>query len=218
MPEKDIAGVVFGRWIVLERDKSKERGNMWRCECSCGKVSTVNGYDLRTGKTKSCGCLRAEQLSSHNMFGTRFYSIYRNMISRCRNKNSPNYGGRGITVCSEWKSFEKFKSDMHASYLEHVGEHGESNTSLDRIDVNGNYEITNVRWATMKEQVVNRRLNKNNSSGHAGINWVKSRNKWRVRIHSDHKEYHVGMFETLREAVSAKELAIKQIERERLND
>lgn len=212
---KDLTGSVFGRWSVIKRDKSASRSNMWICKCTCGSESSVNGTDLRNGSTKSCGCLRAEQLTSHGMHQTRFYSIWSNMISRCNNKNSPNYGGRGIKVCDEWCTFENFKKDLYQSYQVHLRAYGESDTTLDRIDVNGNYEPRNVKWSTMREQVLNRRPGKNNTSGYPGINFVKSRKKWRARITVDRKEHHLGMFNTLEEAILARESAIKQFEGER---
>lgn len=101
-------------------------------------------------------------MKTHGMSNTRFYKRYAAMRSRCYRVNSSNYsyyGGRGIK--SEWKSFEEFLCDMYPSYLEHVGKHGEKNTTLDRVNVNGNYSKENCRWATMKVQ--------NNNSRHVRL-------------------------------------------------
>jgi hypothetical protein len=97
----------------------------------------------------------------HGMSNTRFYKIWSGILKRCLNENSQafkNYGGRGITVCKEWKEdFLNFKEDMYPSYLEHVQKHGERNTSIERIDVNGNYEKSNCAWATRTTQNNNNR-------------------------------------------------------------
>lgn len=95
---------------------------------------------------------------THGMFGTKFYSKYYNAKQHCeyeKNNRYKEYGGRGIKL--EWKSFDDFKVDMYESYLAHVAEFGERQTTLDRIDVNGNYCKANTRWATLKEQARNKR-------------------------------------------------------------
>lgn len=96
--------------------------------------------------------------TTHGMRHTRFYMIYRNMLSRCYNKHVKKYdiyGARGIKC--DWPSFEKFFKDMYPSYGEHVKSFGEKNTSIDRIDPNGNYNKENCKWSTWKEQATNRR-------------------------------------------------------------
>lgn len=96
----------------------------------------------------------------HGMTDTPFHRIWISMRQRCTNQNSHafnNYGGRGIKVCERWEKFENFKADMYQTYLEHLKIFGPKNTSIDRINNDGNYEPHNCRWATKKEQVLNRR-------------------------------------------------------------
>ncbi len=157
-PVFDLTGQVFGRLTVLEYIGSSR----WRSRCSCGNETTPVTSSLRSGATQSCGCLALEAKSAvgranrrhghaqrHEM--TRTYKSWISMRQRCRNANAPNfasYGGRGIAVCARWDSFELFLADM--------GPRPEG-MSIDRIDVDGNYEPGNCRWATPKQQQANRR-------------------------------------------------------------
>ena len=161
---KDLTGKRFDRLTVITKCGMDNNGCFtWLCRCDCGNEIVVSGANLRRGTTKSCGCYKRDMVTSHGMTKTSFYHTWQGMRSRCTNKNSKayqNYGGRGITVCNRWSSFENFKEDMYESYLNHVNEFGEDNTSIDRIDVNGNYEPSNCRWATWGEQNNNKRNNK----------------------------------------------------------
>jgi len=158
---RDITGQKFGRLLVIgEAGRAKSRHVKWLCQCECGKEFEAIGINLRNGSTTSCGCLKnektVERLTKHNGYHTATYRTWANMIQRCTNKNATaykHYGGRGITVCAEWKNdFTTFLS--YVSKLPHFNENG---YSIDRIDVNGNYEPGNVRWATQSDQVRNRR-------------------------------------------------------------
>ena len=157
---KDLTGQKFGRLTVLERTGSDERKNAtWRCRCTCGNECIVTGHRLKSGETKSCGCWIYEFCKTHGKSKTKLYQTWADMKGRCLNKNNvqfPNYGGRGISVFSEWlNDFNAFFD--YVSNLPHFGEKG---YTLDRINNNGNYEPGNLRWADVKTQNRNTRQNR----------------------------------------------------------
>lgn len=161
----DLTGKIFGRLTVVDRAPNKGTGAetraMWRCVCECGGESVIACYTLKGGNTRSCGCLKVDVAvqngkakQTHGMTHTPAWICWMSMGQRCRNKNRSdyeNYGGRGITICKRWETFEHFLADMGPPPV---------GFSLDRIDVNGNYEPENCRWATTVEQGRNRRNNR----------------------------------------------------------
>lgn len=153
----DLTGKTLGNLYVEELDHITTTGHSYyRCKClKCGKSKIISRKILLADKY-ACGC----QKIKHNMTGTRFYRLYLAIKQRCNNPNAhayKDYGGRGIKICERWENFLNFKEDMYESYLEHVKQYGEKNTSIDRIDNDGNYCKENCRWVTQKEQCSNTR-------------------------------------------------------------
>jgi hypothetical protein len=163
MPQRiDITGNRYGMLVVEKFAYSKNRKSYWKVKCDCGNEKIVYGGSLKNGDTQSCGCLgkrhRIESIIRHGKTGTAIYRTWVNMKARCNIKSSSRYscyGARGITVCEEWNnSFEAFYN--YVSQLPHFNEEG---YTLDRINVNSNYEPDNIRWATKKDQMNNYRRN-----------------------------------------------------------
>jgi hypothetical protein len=155
---EDLTGRRFGKYTVVGKIQTKS-DILWRCLCDCGRFANKSTWRLVNSKYNDCWfCKRFPDSAEHDK-RHKYYSTWYNMIRRCYNPNDlnyKNYGGRGISVCDEWRnSFAAFYD--YVSGLEHFNEPGRT---LDRINNDGNYCKNNVRWATMKEQANNKRQRK----------------------------------------------------------
>ena len=163
----DLTGEKIGKLTVIKRvENDKFNRSKWLCQCDCGNQTIVAGTFLRTHKTNSCGCLFKEVHSKSKYKNKkskefkRIYNIFNGMKNRCYNmksKDYKNYGARGIKICNQWLNKENgidnfFDWSITNGYKE--------NLTIDRIDVNGNYEPDNCRWITLKQQFLNKRNNK----------------------------------------------------------
>jgi hypothetical protein len=164
---KNLVGQRFGRLIVIEGLRRGDGRPRWRCQCDCGNKHTTSAAELKRGSTASCGCLARDIASQREHPGKAQsgrsnasiagYTSWCMMRTRCTNPeypDYPNYGGRGISVCERWLGVRGF-----ANFFADMGEKPPG-MSLDRIDPNGNYEPSNCRWATAKQQKNNQRLSR----------------------------------------------------------
>jgi len=178
---------------------------VWLCACDCGALKEVILSDLKSGNTKSCGCLNLQKIRQRNrektgvdfiVSTTKEYGVYCSAKRRCEKVNDPaysNYGGRGIKMLMTF-------SEM----IEAIGFRPSEKHSIDRIDVNGNYEVGNIRWATITEQARNTR--KTNEG--AGVFWREETRKWRAYIGVDKKLIHLGNYAKKADAIKARKAAM----------
>ena len=164
----DLVGQKFGRLTVVEFVKLENHKTFWKCVCDCGMTVIAKGNNLRSGNTKSCGCLHREMIQKQGYANrkhgeshshrTRLYTIWCGMRQRCTNPNReayPLYGGKGVTICEEWKDYPNFKEwAMANGYAD--------NLCIDRIDPSKGYSPDNCRWITASENTA--RANKNHTT------------------------------------------------------
>lgn len=152
--QNEKIGGRYGRLTVLHEVERRNGRRLYRCQCDCGAETIVMGGNLKQGHVKSCGCLVYDNHhnKTHGQKGTRLYRIWSGMKNRCSNSNLreyPQYGGRGITICDEWMAFEEFYSwAKQSGYRDDL--------TIERVDVNGNYEPANCKWIPLGKQALNR--------------------------------------------------------------
>lgn len=159
---KDLTGQTFGNLYVVKRiENTATNKAQWQCECLCGNIIPVITSHLKSGHTKSCGCLKRdlciERHLTHGMSDTPEYNIWLRIIQRCTNPNNQDfkdYGGRGITICDKWRY------DFMA-FFNHTGKRPSIKHSIDRINNNSGYKPNNVQWSLPQKQANNKRNNHN---------------------------------------------------------
>lgn len=208
----DLIGQRFGRLTVIGKDEIKNHRQYWLCRCDCGNEKIVSTHSLTKG-TQSCGCLQKERASkasiTHGLSKTRIHKEWRAILHRCKNETASHYeyyGGRGITVCDEWKGENGF-----IRFYEWAMAHGYSdNLTLDRINNDKGYSPDNCRWVTHMENCHNRGIRYDSKTGVPGVQVRKMRTgevKYRVHITVNYKRVNIGHFDTLAEAAEARRQA-----------
>lgn len=195
---EDLTGQKFGRLTVLEfSHRGKFRQSFWKCKCDCGNIVIVRAGQLKFGATKSCGCYQKDRASEssfkHGMNNTKIHNSWRGMRERCINKNNNHYkyyGGRGITVCDEWNNTDNGFINFYNWAMNNGYKDG---LTIERIDVNGNYEPSNCKWITNKEQANNKSntiyLEYNNKT-QSLLDWCKELNLDYTLVKSRIKKYN----------------------------
>ena len=211
----EMIGKKFDRLEVIEEAGRNHRMEvLWLCVCDCGNEVVINGVNLRSGNSKSCGCRRKEAASKsftkHGRSSTRLYQIWNQVVQRCTNPKSEKYeyyGGRGIKLCDRWLDVDLFFVDMEEVYDKHVDIYGEKDTTIDRIDPNGDYEPNNCRWTTRSQQSRNTRVRPTSLTGVHGVYWNDLRNKWEASISVGKRKKYLGIFDDVEEAIAVRKQA-----------
>jgi hypothetical protein len=197
MKKIDLTAMKINRWTVLSSlppkiQPSGQAKTMWLCKCDCGIVKKVSAYSLKSETSKSCGCLLLEKIKTHGLSNHKISIMLGHIIQRCENKKDKsykNYGGRGISIYSEWRN------NLKCFYDFCIKNGWNENLEIDRIDNDGNYEPNNIRFISHRKNNLNkRRLKSNNKSGYEGVHFSKVANKWCCQIKVKGKVYPIGYF------------------------
>lgn len=216
----DIIGKKFTRLTVVAEiepyvsKSGKSRARRFICRCDCGNETKVTYQSLISNNTRSCGCLQSELTIKRNKRISKYgdysknkhFNRWRGMIERCyypKHKDYHRYGGRGITVCEEWRGHPK----NFINWVENESnwEDGK-NLSLDRIDYNKGYSPENCRFVTPSEQALNKDLLSSNKSGYPGVS-LHTNGRWRARITVNGKRISLGVYKDVNEAIRARKKA-----------
>jgi hypothetical protein len=208
----DLTRQRFGRLTVVKRvenyiSPSGQQHAQFLCECSCDKqkLIIVRASGLKSGKTKSCGCITTDTLvernHKHGLSKTRLYSIWNGMKDRCLNPNVErykDYGGRGISIFQDWlDDFQSFYDwSMANGYSDEL--------TIDRKNNSGNYCPLNCMWTDYETQAKNRRAPLNCKSGIPGISFHKSQNRWHAYIGNNGKRIYLGTYNNCEDAISTR--------------
>ena len=200
---KDMTPKLIGEtWRKYPTESSNRLRYFGIFECQyCGTHWESQVRSITGGDTKSCGCQKGGK-PKHGLGTNKFYKTWKHMVGRCSNPNNKdykNYGGRGITVCEEWLDVRNFVAWCDLTRPDTEG------LSLDRTDVDGNYEPTNCRWADASTQSLNQRISKSNTSGFVGVDFKPNENKYVARITVLGNRVYIGTFLTIEEAVQARD-------------
>ncbi len=199
---KSLIGNRYGKLVVLEQlddwiTSSGGKFSRWLTLCDCGKKHPINSKELSSGRVTSCGCYRREIKRTHGLSKHPLYITWSCMLSRTRDMNNPYYGGRGIVMCERWmNSVEDFIKWGIANNFK-------KGLQIDRIDNNGDYEPSNCRFISSRDNILNQKLpTRANTSGYKGIVFLSRRNKWRSSITIMNKTIYIAECDTKREALN----------------
>lgn len=201
-PKKDVRGEVYGRLTITGDAPYRTRDRRVFVLCECGKTKDVLLGDLRRGDTLSCGCYLKERITSHGDSYTRLYKIYAGMLSRCHNPAADryaSYGARGISVCESWKnSYEEFRDwALRQGY--------DDSLTIERKDVDGNYEPDNCTWLPQALQQRNKQRLTSGSSTYIGVSHCKQTGRWIAMIKVHGKQKNLGRYASELEAAKARD-------------
>ncbi|RAU96847.1 hypothetical protein [Paenibacillus sp. YN15] len=210
--EEDLTGKVFGNFTVVGINRRHSRGNSWLCRCICGKELVLATVYIVGNKTrrpnKSCGCTEYKydgKVQEH----FRIYSIWHNLVGRCyksERKNYERFGGKGVYVCDEWK-------DDFIPFLNWSLENGYSEElTLMRVDIKKPYEPDNCKWSDDCSKAQNKGILRNNKTGKTGVGKRKD-GTFIAYIQRNYKNRRLGVFNTLEEAITARERAEEEFKR-----
>lgn len=201
-PKKCVVGEVYGRLTIIGDAASHTKDRRVNVQCICGNTKVVLLNSLRRGDTTSCGCYLKEVITSHGDSHTRLYKIYKGMLNRCylpSMSRYESYGGRGIGVCAEWRSsYESFRAWA-------LGKGYDDSLTIERIDVDGDYEPSNCEWIPSTLQARNKQTVKNTSSRYIGVCHCRQTGKWLSYIKIDRVMKNLGRYDTELDAAIARD-------------